>query len=127
GPALGAVLLVRVHQGPGNGQAERTGLAGLPAAIHMRLHIERPARVGGREGLLDVLHQRRAREVVSEGAAVHVPLAGAGREIDAGHAGLAAAHGLPPELGSASHAFTFWTLTVYGWGCCASCGCSGPA
>src|SRR5690606_9584559 len=127
GPELGTVLLVGAHQRPGNGQAERAGLAGLSPPVHVRLHVERTERIGGREGLLDVLHQRRAREVVSERAAVHVPLAGAGRQVDAGDTGLAAAHGLPPELGSASHAFTFWTLTVYGRGCCASWGCSGPA
>ena len=97
-PELGAVHPVGLDQRPGDRHAHRAGLAGLAAAVHVRLHVEGAQGVGGGERLLDVLDQRRTGEVVTQRAAVDVPLAGAGGEVDAGDAGLAAAHGLPAEL-----------------------------
>ena len=106
-------------------EPERACLARLPAAIHMRPHVERAERVGGGEALLNVLHQRRPREVVTQRAAVDVPLAGAGGQVHPGDARLAAAHGLPAELGGGGHALTFDGVTENGLGCWAACGCSG--
>ena len=88
-------------------QPQRAGLARLAAAVHVRPHVERAERVGGGEALLDVLHQRRPREVVTQRAAVDVPLAGAGRQVHPGDARLAAAHGLPAKFGCGGHALTF--------------------
>src|SRR5687768_1613684 len=103
------------------------GLTGLPAAIDVRLDIKRPERVGGGKRLLDVLHQRRPREVVAEGTAVDVPLAGARREVHSGDAGLAPAYRLPTKLGCCCHALALDGVTENGLGCCAACGCSAPA
>src|SRR5690606_30126881 len=103
---LGAVLLVGLAQRASDRVPHRTGLAGHAAAAHVRLDIEGAERVGRGERLLDVLHQRRAREVVTQGAAVDIPLPGAGNQVDPGDAGLAAANGLPAKLFSAAHQST---------------------
>ena len=92
------MLAIGLDQRARDGVPQGASLAGLPAAVHERAHIERAERVGRGERLLDVLHQRGPREVVAQRAAVHVPLAGAGREVDARNARLAAANGLPAEL-----------------------------
>src|SRR6476660_9853467 len=110
GPELGPVLPVRLHQRPRDPQPKRPGLARLPAPVHVRLHVERAERVGGGEALLDVLHQRRTREVVAQRAAVDVPLDGPGGEVHPGDARLAAAHGLPAECGG-GHVVTFDGVT----------------
>src|SRR5262249_21781458 len=93
----------------------------------MGTNVEGAECVGGRKRLLDVLNQRGSGEVIAERAAIDVPLPGAGREIDPGDAGLAAAHGLPSELrGNGRHAVTLLETRVNGLGCCAACGCSAP-
>jgi hypothetical protein len=56
-PELDPVLSVGLYQGPCNGVPKRAGLSGLPAPIHVCLHIERAESIGGGERLLNVLHQ----------------------------------------------------------------------
>src|SRR5262245_15258722 len=93
----------------------------------MGANVEGAERVSGRKRLLDVLNQRGPREVIAECPAIDVPLPGAGREVDAGDAGLAAADGRPSELGgNGRHAVTLLETRVNGLGCCAACGCSAP-
>src|ERR1043166_8166385 len=123
GPKLGPMQLVGQHQGPRDPHPERPGLARLPAPVHVRPHVEGAQGVGGRERLLDVLHQRGAREVVAQGPAVDLPLAGARGEVHPGDAGLPPADRVPAEL-IFTHALT---LTAKGRGCCATWGCSAPA
>ena len=62
---LAAVRLVDLDEGARDGEAQRTGLAGLTAAVDVRLDIVAAERVGRREGLLDGRDERRAREVVA--------------------------------------------------------------
>ena len=78
GPELDAVLPIGLDERAGDAQPQRAGLARLSAAIHMCPHIERAERVGGGEGLLDVLHERRARKVVAEVRPLmsHLPVPG---------------------------------------------------
>ena len=125
--SLRPVLSIGLDQRPSDREPERAGLARLAAAVHVGLHVEGAQRVGGGEGLLDVLHQRRPREVVAQRPAVDVPFAGAGGQIDPRHARLAAAHGLPAELGCRRSCAHLRGVTENGFGCCAACGCSAPA
>ena len=98
---------VHLEQCPGNAQSERAGLAGDPAAVAMGSHVERAQRVRCGKGLLDVLNQRGPREVITQRPAVDFPLPGAGGEVDAGNAGLAAANTMPTQqFGSRGHADT---------------------
>jgi hypothetical protein len=50
------MLGICLDQCPGNSKAQRTGLAGLPAAIHVRPNVERAEGIGRGKRLLDVLH-----------------------------------------------------------------------
>ena len=106
-PVIGPVLAIGLDQRAGDAELEGAGLARLTAAVHVRLHVERAEGVGGLERTLDVEHERRPREVIPEGPAVHVPLAGAGGQVHPRHGGLAAAGGLPAILGLPAHAVTF--------------------
>jgi hypothetical protein len=111
------VLAIRLDQCPGDGVTERSSLTGLATTTHMGLHIEGAESIGGGEGLLNVLNQGRAREIVTQGPAIDVPLAGTWREIHAGHAGLAPAYRLPTEFGCRRHALAFEGVMENGLGC----------
>src|SRR4051794_13511807 len=126
GPQLGPMLSVGLDQRSRNGVAKRARLAGLTAAVHVGLHIERAERVGGRERLLNVLHQGGTGEIVPQRPAVDVPLSRAGREVNPCHAGLPTTHRLPAKLRCSCHALTFEGVTENAFGCCATWGCSAP-
>src|SRR5688572_16649009 len=99
---LAAVPLVDLHEGAGDGETERAGLAGLPAPLHVRLHVVLAERVGRRERLLDGRDERRPREVVAERAPVDVPLARARLQVDSADGFLAAADGVRGRVGHAT-------------------------
>src|SRR5207253_1974633 len=63
-PQLLAVLLVRQAQRARDPEPQRARLPRHAPATAQRPHVERTERVGGRERLLDVRHQRRPGEVV---------------------------------------------------------------
>src|SRR5690606_11582038 len=127
-PEPGPVGLVGLHQRARDGEAERPGLPGLPAAVHVGLHVVAPERVGGGESLLDVLHERGAGEAVPQPPPVAVPLACAGLDGHAGDARLPAPGRLQAVLdGGRAHAFSRVAPTAKAFGCCAWCGCSAPA
>src|SRR3989449_10483382 len=65
-PQLRAVPLVREAQRPRDRETQRARLARLAAPRRDRPHIEGAQRVGRRERLLDVGHERGAREVVPQ-------------------------------------------------------------
>src|SRR5262249_42191304 len=101
------------HQRPRNRETHCPGLTRLPAAIHMRLHVEGTQGVRRREGLLDMLHQRRPREIIAERAPIDLPLAGTRSEIHPRDTGLAPADRVPAEL-IFTHALT---VRAKGFGC----------
>ena len=73
-----------------NTRAMRPSLPARSPALQRSFHVERAQRIGGGKRLLDVLHERRPREVISQGAAVHVPLARSGTDVEAADALFAA-------------------------------------
>src|SRR5262249_62269742 len=81
--------------------------------------------VGGSKRLLDVLHQRPAREIIPQGPAVHIPLSRSWRQIHSRDAGLPTAHSMPTQFWLSRRHFAFPNVTAAG--CWATCGCSGPA
>src|SRR5438445_9965916 len=124
-PQLLAVSLVRQAQRPRNRETHRPRLPRHPAAPTQRPHVERAERVGRRERLLDVRHERRPGEVIAQGALVDVPLARAGGQVHPRHAHLATPDRVPAQLRcDRRHAVAESTS---GCGCCAACGCVGPA
>src|SRR5690606_17509498 len=124
-PKLPAIILVRRDERPGYCQAQRTGLAGAAATIQDGLDVKAAEGVGGRKRLLDHRYERRTREIVTQGATVHVPLARTGAQIDAADSLLAATNGVQ-GLG-VSHYRASVELKVRGSGCCPTCGWSAPA
>src|SRR5687768_17008669 len=70
-----AVGLIELDQCASDREAHGARLARHATAIEARLHVEATERVGQRERLLDGRHERRARKIVTERTAVHVPLA----------------------------------------------------
>src|SRR5690349_6495006 len=98
---LGAVHAIGLDQRPGDAELQGAGPAGRLAAGGGRRDVARAEGGGGLEGPLDVAHERRRREVTPEGAPVHVPLAGARRQVHASRGGLAAAGGLRAVFGLA--------------------------
>src|SRR5687768_9049706 len=78
---LAAVRFVDDEQRAGGGEAKRPGLTRHAATLDLRLHVEAAQRIGCTERLLDRGDQRGAREVVTERATVHFPLARTGREV----------------------------------------------
>src|SRR5476651_1524796 len=90
--------LVDLHQGASNGEAERTGLAGLATTVDVRLYVVLPELVRGRERLLNGRHQRRPWEIIPKGTPVNVPLATAGFDINAAHRFLAATNCVRDEI-----------------------------
>ncbi len=119
--------LVDLHERAGDARGEaRPACPACPPPSTCAFTSNAPERVGRGERLLDVLHQRRTREVVTERAAVDVPLARTRRQVHPRHAGLAAADGLPAEFGSRGHALALDGVTENCLGCCAACGCSAP-
>src|SRR5437867_7982514 len=90
--------VIREHQRPGDPQPHRARLAGEPTANDARLHVERAERVGGRERLLNVRHERGPGEIVAQRPPVDAPLARSGRQIDARDAELAASDRMPAQL-----------------------------
>src|SRR3982750_2280792 len=121
---LAAVALVDLHERAGDGEAQRAGLTRLSAALDVGLHVVLAEVVGRGERLLDRAHERGAREVVAEGAAVDVPLARAGLEVQAADGLLAAADGVRRLV---SHYLLSLDVKVRTWGCWAVCSCCAPA
>src|SRR5579862_909425 len=78
---LPTIGLVDLHQGTRRREAQCTGLSRQPSTFNFRAHVVAAERVSRREWLLNSRHQRRTREIIAEGTAVHVPLAGTRREI----------------------------------------------
>ena len=98
-PQLRAVHLVGPNQGTGDAQAYRARLAGQSAPVYPRPNDERPQCVRRRERLLNVLDQRTAGKIITEGSAVDVPLSGTGGQVHAGDARLASSETVPTKFG----------------------------
>src|SRR5438477_5699356 len=126
-PQFLAMPVVREAQRPGDSQPHRARLPRHAAAPAVALHVERAERVGRGERLLNVGHERGPREIVAQRPAVDVPLPRAGGQIDARHARLAAPDRVPAQLRRDRGHASSPALSVRGWGCCAACGCVGPA
>src|SRR5690606_16971636 len=88
------VLLVDRVERAGDAQAQRTGLAGDPAAVDPRDDVEATLDVHELERAVDQLLVDLVREVVLERPAVDLPLAGARDETHARDGLLAATEGL---------------------------------
>src|SRR5206468_1235482 len=125
-PQLLAMPLVRQAQRPRDRESHRPRLPRHPTAPAQRPHVEGAERVGRRERLLNVRHERRPGKIVAQRPPVDVPFSGAGREIHARHADLAAPDRVPAQLRRDGRAHRA-SARLSGSGCCAACGCSGPA
>src|SRR2546427_7817761 len=125
-PQLLAMPLVRQAQRPRDRESQRPRLPRHPAAPAQRPHVEGAERIGRRERLLDVRHERRPGKVIAQRAPVDVPFSGARRQIHARHADLAAPDRVPAQLRRDGRAHRA-SARLSGSGCCAACGCSGPA
>src|SRR6266850_316434 len=125
-PQFLTVPLVGQAQRPRDREPHRPRLPRHPAAPTQGPHVEGAERVGRRERLLDVRHQRRPGKVVAQRAPVDVPLPRARREIHARHADLAAPHRVPAQLRRYARAHRA-SARLSGSGCWAACGWSGPA
>src|SRR6266508_984092 len=152
----GPVLDVQVAQCPSDGQPQRAGLAGNAPAAQVGEDVDRVNPVGGHQRVADQLLMHLAREVVLQRAAVEHELAGARHEAHPDDGLLAAANGLDQTTsaaagadgrgrgrrgglhrrrggggfchdGSLVSAHCAICLISNGTGCCAACGCSGPA
>src|SRR5438132_3589404 len=118
--------VVRQHQRTGDPETHRPRLAGESTAHDARLHVESTQRVGRGERLLNVRHERRPGEIVTERAPIDAPLARPWRQIHPRDAELPTSDRMPTQLRRDSCAHLASTATS-GVGCCAACGCSGPA
>src|SRR5256885_4794523 len=107
-------------------ESQCPGLTGLTASRRDGADVERAQRVGRRERLLDMGHERGAREVVTERPTVDVPFPRPGREIHPRHAQFAATDRVPAELRRDRRAHDA-TPRLSCSGCWAACGCVGPA
>src|ERR1700742_1790346 len=74
---LTAVSFVDLDQRAGHSETQRACLARRATAIDVGLHVVPTKRVGGDECLLNGRDVRRTGEVVTQGASIHVPFAGA--------------------------------------------------
>src|SRR5690606_18428005 len=86
-----AVLDVRGLQRAGDAEAQRTGLAAGAAAVDPREHVELALQAEQHERLVHDLLVDLVREVLVQGPAVDLPLAGAGDDAHPGDGLLAAA------------------------------------
>src|SRR5450755_4381483 len=75
--------LVHDDQRARHRKSKRARLAALSTAFELRLHIVATESIRGCERLLNRRHERRTREVIAERATVHIPLAGAGADVEA--------------------------------------------
>src|SRR3989441_5415560 len=125
-PQLLAVPLVGEAQRPPDREPQRPRLPRHAPTPHQRPHVERAQRVGRGERLLDVRHERGTGEVVTQSALIDVPLARARRQVHPRNALLAAPHRVPAQLRRQALAHQAST-GASGSGCCAACGCVGPA
>src|SRR5687768_6820204 len=89
---LAAVAFIDLHERASNSETQRARLTGLPAALEIRLDVVPTQRIRRREWLLNRAHERRAREVIAQRPAIHIPLARANLQIHAAHRFLAAAN-----------------------------------
>src|SRR3712207_1518386 len=116
---------------PGDGEAQRAGLTGDAATLEQPYDVVLLALLEGHERLADELLVHLVREVLLEGAAVQLELAGTGEEAHADDGLLAPAHGLDGTPGGVGHGEGggHWATCLISkfWGCWAACGCSGPA
>src|SRR6266571_4281157 len=122
-----AMPVVGEAQRPRDPQPHRPRLAGHATAPAIALHVEGAERVGRGERLLDVGHERGAREIVAQRPAVDVPLPRARRQIHTRHALLAPPDGVPAQLRRDRGHADAPAVGASGCGCCAACGCVGPA
>src|SRR4029077_756109 len=125
-PQFLSVPVIRQAQRSRDCESHRPRLPRPPAAPTQRPHVEGAQRVGGRERLLNVRHERRPGKIIAQRAPVDVPLPRAGREIHARHADLTAPDGVPTQLRRYGRAHQA-SARLSGSGCWAACGCSGPA
>src|SRR2546425_214428 len=125
-PQFLTVPLIRQAQRSRDREPHRPSLPGHPAAPAQRPHVEGAQRVGRRERLLDVRHERRPGEVIAQRAPVDVPLPRPRRQIDARHPDLAASDRVPAQLRRYGRAHQA-SARLSGSGCWAACGGSGPA
>src|SRR5690242_18731282 len=73
-PQLLAMPVIREAQRPGDAQPQRARLPRHAAAPHQRANIERAERIGRRERLLDVRHERWPGEIIPQRAPIDIPL-----------------------------------------------------
>src|SRR4029079_1721566 len=116
---------VDIDEGGGDGETQRAGLARVPAAINVGLHVVTTECVGRDKRLLNRRHVRRTRERVDERAPVDVPLAGARLDEDAADGFLAASDRV--NCLHVGHDYFSLLSKVNVVGCCATCGCSAVA
>src|SRR6185312_887990 len=88
---LAAVRLVDLHERARHRETKRAGLAGVATAVDVRLHVIAAERIGRHERLLNGRDVRRAREIIAQRAAIHVPLARTGLQEHTAHRFLPAA------------------------------------
>src|SRR6267154_6815425 len=89
-PQLLTVPLVRQAQRSSDREPHRPCLPRHTAAPAQRPHVEGAQRVGRRERLLDMRHERGPGKIIAQRAPVDVPLPRARREIHARHPHLTA-------------------------------------
>src|ERR1700733_11138406 len=91
---LGLQLLpqfgVELHQGPGNAQLHRVGLAAHSATQHAGNDVEGRHRIGRSQWRFRRRTLRRSHEILFKGTSVHAELAAARTQINAGDRPLAA-------------------------------------
>src|SRR4051795_7655394 len=125
------VVGLDLDEGAGDRQAQRAGLPGDATTLEDADDVVLLALLEGHERLTDELLVHLVREVLLEGAAVELELAGAGQQPHADDGLLAPADGLdrtPLGVGHGQCAGHWATCLISKvWGCCAAWGCSGPA
>src|SRR3954470_18765095 len=125
------VLALDLDEGAGDGQAQRAGLTRDAATLEEADDVVLLALLQGHERLTDELLVHLVGEVLLQGAAVELELAGAGEQTYPDDGLLAAADGLDGTPVGVRHGQCgrHWAtcLISKGWGCCAAWGCSGPA
>ena len=83
--------LIDLDERASHGEAQGACLTSRAAAVDIRLHIVSSKCVRRRERLLNGCHERRARKVITQGATVDVPFAGARLHVHPTHRFLSAA------------------------------------
>src|SRR5215207_4044165 len=124
-----AVVRLDLDEGAGDGQAQGAGLTGDAAALEQTDDVVLLGLLEGHERLTDELLVHLVREVLLEGAAVELELAGAGEQPHPDDGLLAATDGLDGTPVGVGHGAGHWATCLISkvWGCCAAWGCSGPA